>query len=157
MHVIAAKAVSLKAAASEEVAERQRRTIEGAKILAERLTKDDVQNAGVNVLTGGTDVHLVLVDLRHSELDGRQAEDLLHRIGITVNRNAVPFDPRPPRVTSGLRIGTPALATRRFGATEFTETDDIIAKALTGADEAELHARVSALTQASPLYEGLKQ
>lgn len=157
MHVIAAKAVALKAAASEEFADRQRRTVEGAQILAERLTADDVKNAGATVLTGGTDVHLVLVDLRHSELDGQQAEDLLHRIGITVNRNAVPFDPRPPRVTSGLRIGTPALATRGFGATEFTEVADIIAKALTGADEAELRARVNALTQAFPLYEGLKQ
>ena len=68
--------------------------------------------AGVNVLTGGTDVHLVLADLRDSELDGQQAEDRLHEIGITVNRNAVPFDPRPPAVSSGLRIGTPALATR---------------------------------------------
>ncbi len=163
MHVIAAKAVSLKAAASEEFAERQRRTVEGAKILAERLTKDDVQNAGVNVLTGGTDVHLVLVDLRHSELDGKQAEDLLHRIGITVNRNAVPFDPRPPRVTSGLRIGTPALATRGFGADEFTEVADIIARALIGgaeltdAEESELSNRVNALTKVFPLYEGLNQ
>ena len=67
---------------------------------------------GVSVLTGGTDVHLILVDLRESELDGQQAEDRLHSIGITVNRNAIPFDPRPPMVTSGLRIGTPALATR---------------------------------------------
>lgn len=163
IHVIAAKAVSLKAAASEEFAERQRRTVEGAKILAERLTKDDVQYAGVNVLTGGTDVHLVLVDLRHSELDGKQAEDLLHRIGITVNRNAVPFDPRPPRVTSGLRIGTPALATRGFGADEFTEVADIIARALIGgaeltdAEELELSNRVNALTKAFPLYEGLNQ
>src|SRR5690625_7892117 len=86
MHVIAAKAVALKAAASEEFADRQRRTVEGAQILAERLTADDVKNAGATVLTGGTDVHLVLVDLRHSELDGQQAEDLLHRIGITVNQ-----------------------------------------------------------------------
>ena len=82
------------------------------------------------MVNGGTDVHLVLVDLRHSELDGQQAEDRLHRIGITVNRNAVPFDPRPPMVSSGLRIGTPALATRGFGAAEFTEVADIIATAL---------------------------
>ena len=66
------------------------------------------------MLTGGTDVHLVLVDLRESELDGQQAEDRLHDVGITVNRNAVPFDPRPPAVSSGLRVGTPALATRGF-------------------------------------------
>ena len=81
------------------------------------------------MVNGGTDVHLVLVDLRHSELDGQQAEDRLHQIGITVNRNAVPFDPRPPMVSSGLRIGTPALATRGFGAAEFTEVADIIAVA----------------------------
>ena len=75
----------------------------------------------MNVLTGGTDVHLVLVDLRDSELDGKQAEDRLHEIGITVNRNAVPFDPRPPMVTSGLRIGTPALATRGLQVDDFHE------------------------------------
>ena len=85
------------------------------------------------MVNGGTDVHLVLVDLRNSELDGQQAEDALHRIGITVNRNAVPFDPRPPMVSSGLRIGTPALATRGFGAAEFTEVADIIATALIAA------------------------
>ena len=82
------------------------------------------------MLTGGTEVHLVLVDLRNSALDGQQAEDRLHRIGITVNRNAVPFDPRPPMVSSGLRIGTPALATRGFGDAEFREVADIIAQAL---------------------------
>lgn len=111
------------------------------------------------VLTGGTDVHLVLVDLRESELDGRQAEDRLHGIGITVNRNAVPFDPRPPMVTSGLRIGTPALATRGFGEQAFVEVADIIAQALKpGYDEgraAELRARVATLAQAHPLYKGL--
>ena len=99
-------------------------------ILAERLSQPDVAAAGVTVLTGGTDVHLVLVDLRDSELDGKQAEDRLHDIGITVNRNAVPFDPRPPMVTSGLRIGTPALATRGFDDADFPEVADIIALAL---------------------------
>ncbi|HLT85176.1 MAG TPA: serine hydroxymethyltransferase [Phototrophicaceae bacterium] len=160
MHVIAAKAVALKVAAGEEFAERQRRTLEGARIIADRLMEPAVREAGVSVVTGGTDVHLVLVDLRHSALDGQQAEDLLHAAGITVNRNAVPFDPRPPRVTSGLRIGTPALATRGFGATEFTEVADIIATALTeggAADVTALRARVSALTAAFPLYEGLQQ
>jgi glycine hydroxymethyltransferase len=106
-------------------------------------------------------VHLVLVDLRNSELDGQQAEDTLHKIGITVNRNAVPFDPRPPMVSSGLRIGTPALATRGFGAAEFTEVADIIATALIAAagtgtlDDAtavELRARVTALAEQFPLY-----
>src|SRR5699024_3152532 len=160
MHVVAAKAVALKIAAGEEFADRQRRTAEGAKILAERLTAADVTEAGVSVLTGGTDVHLALVDLRNSDLDGQQAEDLLHEAGITVNRNAVPFDPRPPRVTSGLRIGTPALASRGFGAEEFTEVADIIAGVLaagSGADLAGARRRVQALTERFPLYPGLAQ
>ncbi len=158
-HVIAAKAVAFKAAATEEFRERQSRTLEGAKILAERLTRPDAVEAGVSVLTGGTDVHLVLVDLRHSELDGQQAEDRLHEIGITVNRNAVPNDPRPPMVTSGLRIGTPALATRGFGADEFREVADIIAEALKPSFDAGtaegLRARVTALATKFPLYPGL--
>ena len=146
-HVVAAKAVAFKFAASDEFADRQRRTLEGSQLLAERLLADDVAAAGISLVSGGTDVHLVLVDLRHSELDGQQAEDRLHSIGITVNRNAVPFDPRPPMVSSGLRIGTPALATRGFGAAEFTEVADIIATALSrepAADLlAELRSRVS--------------
>ncbi|MBO0899794.1 serine hydroxymethyltransferase [Cellulomonas sp. zg-ZUI222] len=160
MHVIAAKAVAFKIAAGEDFKARQQRTIDGARIIADRLTAPDVAAAGVSVLTGGTDVHLVLVDLRHSTLDGQQAEDLLHSAGVTVNRNAVPFDPRPPRVTSGLRIGTPALATRGFGDAEFTEVADIIATALvegTSADVEALAARVRKLTEAFPLYPGLQQ
>ena len=160
MHVIAAKAVALKVAMGEEFKDRQARTLSGARIIAERLLEQDVAGTGVSVLTGGTDVHLVLVDLRHSEMDGQQAEDLLHEAGITVNRNAVPFDPRPPAVTSGLRIGTPALATRGFGDAEFTEVADIIATTLrdgAGADLAALRGRVKALTDAFPLYEGLTQ
>ncbi|GGX00777.1 serine hydroxymethyltransferase [Streptomyces lomondensis] len=156
-HVIAAKAVAFKVAAGEEFRERQQRTLHGARILAGRLLSDDVAEAGITVLTGGTEVHLVLVDLRHSALDGRQAEDRLHRVGITVNRNAVPFDPRPPMVSSGLRIGTPALATRGFGETEFREVADIIAEVLKGdrADD-ELRARVGKLAAAFPLYAHLK-
>jgi glycine hydroxymethyltransferase len=150
-HVIAAKAVAFKIAASEEFAERQRRTLEGARILADRLVR-----AGLNVLTGGTDVHLVLVDLRESTLDGQQAEDLLHGVGITVNRNAIPFDPRPPMVTSGLRIGTAALATRGFGAAEFREVSDVIAEVLQPeADLVSARARVDALAGKFPLYPGL--
>ncbi|MEC3916779.1 serine hydroxymethyltransferase [Nocardia sp. CDC160] len=157
MHAIAAKAVAFKIAAGAEFAERQQRTLSGAKIIAERLTQADAQAKGVNVLTGGTDVHLVLVDLRNSQLDGQQGEDLLHEIGITVNRNAVPFDPRPPMVTSGLRIGTPALATRGFGDEQFTEVAEIIAAALTGsADLDSLRQRVSKLAQEFPLYDGLE-
>ncbi|NMD96257.1 serine hydroxymethyltransferase [Rhodococcus sp. BL-253-APC-6A1W] len=157
MHAIAAKAVSLKIAASDEFKDRQQRTLSGARILADRLSQPDVADKGISVLTGGTDVHLVLVDLRNSQLDGQQGEDLLHEVGITVNRNAVPFDPRPPMVTSGLRIGTPALATRGFGDAQFTEVADIIAQTLVGdADKDALRARVSKLAQDLPLYQGLE-
>src|SRR5439155_9451530 len=101
-------------------------------LVAEALMK---AGHGVNVLTGGTDVHLALVDLRESELDGQMAEDRLHDIGITVNRNAVPFDPRPPMVTSGLRVGTPALATRGLQADDFAEVGEVLAATLTPAFE----------------------
>ena len=155
-HVIAAKAVAFKLAATEEFRERQQRTLEGARILASRLESSEVSAAGISVLTGGTDVHLVLVDLRHSELDGQQAEDRLHAIGITVNRNAVPFDPRPPMVSSGLRIGTPALATRGFDGSGFEEVADIIAAALSEELDiprtAELRSRVENLAAKYPLY-----
>ena len=159
MHVVAAKAIAMKVAASEEFRERQVRTLEGAKILAERLTTPEAKAAGVDVLTGGSDVHLVLVDLRNSEMDGQQAEDLLHEVGITVNRNAVPNDPRPPMVTSGLRIGTSALATRGLDAAAFTEVADIIGTALIdgkNADTQSLRARVDKLAEQFPLYEGLE-
>jgi glycine hydroxymethyltransferase len=156
-HVIAAKAVALRIAASELFAERQRRTVEGAQALARELLR---AGHGVNVLTGGTDVHLVLVDLREvqPELSGRQAEDRLHEIGITVNRNAVPFDPRPPMEASGLRIGTPALATRGLQAEDFVEVGKILASALTPEYESragELSERVNAIVERYPLYEGL--
>ena len=153
-HVIAAKAVAFKMALQPDFKDRQQRTIDGARILAERLMADDAKAAGVQVLSGGTDVHLVLVDLRDSELDGQQAEDRLHEAGITVNRNAVPNDPRPPMVTSGLRIGTPALATRGFGAEEFTEVADVIAEALKPGDIdlESLRQRTAALAERFPLY-----
>ncbi|QJU52486.1 serine hydroxymethyltransferase [Herbiconiux sp. KACC 21604] len=158
MHVIAAKATAFKLAATDEFKDRQVRTLSGARLLADRLTADDSRAAGVDVLTGGTDVHLVLADLRTSELDGKQAEDILHEVGITVNRNSVPFDPRPPMVTSGLRIGTPALATRGFGDVEFTEVADIIATALQPNPDVEaLRARVVSLADGFPLYPGLEQ
>ena len=156
MHVIAAKATAFKLAATDEFKERQERTLRGAHILAERLMQQDVADAGISVRSGGTDVHLVLVDLRNAAIDGKQAEDLLHEIRITVNRNAVPNDPRPPMVTSGLRIGTPALATRGFGDEEFTEVADVIALALQpGADLESLRARVASLADAFPLYPGV--
>jgi glycine hydroxymethyltransferase len=153
-HVIAAKAVAFKIAASELFAERQRRTVAGAQALAAALLQ---AGHGVSVLTGGTDVHLVLVDLRASELDGKAAEDRLAEIKITVNRNAVPFDPRPPAVSSGLRIGTPALATRGLGIEDFSELGLILAAALTPeyeAREGELRERVEAIVERYPLYEG---
>jgi glycine hydroxymethyltransferase len=156
-HVIAGKAVALKIASSELFAERQRRTVEGAKAVAEQLMQ---AGHGVNVLTGGTDVHLALVDLRAAEpeLTGRQAEDRLHEIGVTVNRNAVPFDPRPPMEASGLRIGTPALATRGLRVDDFVEVGQIIAVALTPEFESrrdELAERVRAVVERYPLYEHL--
>ena len=157
MHVIAAKAVAYKAAMQPDFIDRQKRTVEGAQIIAERLVQPDVVAAGVSVLTGGTDVHLVLIDLRNAPITGQDAENILHEAGITVNKNSVPFDPRPPMVTSGIRIGTPALATRGFGAEEFTEVGDIIANALKpGADLAALRARVHKLTESIPLYSNLE-
>ena len=157
MHVVAAKAVAFKAAMQPEFKDRQQRTLDGARLIAERLTQADVAANGVQVLTGGTEVHLVLVDLRNAPINGQETEDLLHEVGITVNRNSVPNDPRPPMVTSGVRIGTPALATRGFGQAEFTEVADIIAHVLMpNPDVAALQARVLALTEAYPLYDGLE-
>ena len=151
MHVIAGKAVSLKIAATDLFKDRQRRTRAGAEVVAEEL-----MSAGVNVLTGGTDVHLVLADLRDSELAGPDAEGRLAQIGITVNRNAVPDDPRPPMITSGLRIGTPALATRGMDVADFREIGKVIADALTGpfetGDVDALSERTRALAERYPLY-----
>jgi glycine hydroxymethyltransferase len=155
MHVIAGKAVALKIAQTELFRERQRRTRAGAAALGEELIA-----GGVNVLTGGTDVHLVMVDLRDSALDGKQAEDRLAEVGITVNRNAIPFDPRPPAVSSGLRVGTSALATRGLQVEDFREIGRVIAEALTGdftdASRAELSERTRALAERYPLYPHLR-
>jgi glycine hydroxymethyltransferase len=153
-HVIAGKAVALRIAASEAFRERQERTLAGARAVASELLG---AGGGVNVLTGGTDVHLVLCDLRESSLDGKQAEDRLAAVGITVNRNAVPFDPRPPAVSSGLRIGTPALATRGLQVEDFVEVGKIIAEALQPGDfeRAELSERAAAVAERYPLYAGL--
>ncbi|MEX3631100.1 serine hydroxymethyltransferase [Rothia sp. LK2492] len=158
MHAIAGKATAFKIAGSEMFKDRQQRTLEGAKILAERLSQPDVAEAGISVLTGGTGVHLVLVDLRNAAINGKEAEDLLHEAGITVNRNSIPNDPRPPMVTSGLRIGTPALATRGFDAEAFTEVADIIAETLKpGVDVAAQRERVTALCEKFPLYSGIEE
>ncbi len=153
MHVIAGKAVALGIAGTDDFRERQRQTIANARALGESLI-----DGGIDLVTGGTDVHLVLVDLTATGLDGQAAEDRLDRVGITVNRNTIPFDPRPPLNPSGLRIGTPALTTRGMGEAEMTEIGSIIAGAL-GEDfesaEEGLAARSRALTDAFPLYPGL--
>jgi glycine hydroxymethyltransferase len=152
-HIIAGKAVALKIAASDAFRERQQRTLDGSRAVGSELLS---AGGGVSVLTGGTDVHLVLCDLRESELDGKQAEDRLHAVGITVNRNAVPFDPRPPAVSSGLRIGTPALATRGLQVEDFTEVGQIIAAVLTAEDfearRGEFAQQVEAIAERYPLY-----
>jgi glycine hydroxymethyltransferase len=150
MHTIAAKAVALKIAAREPFRARQRQTIANAQAFAEGL-----QAGGVPVLTGGTDVHLVLVDLTPSGLDGQTAEDRLDEVGITVNRNAIPFDERPPMNPSGLRIGTPALTTRGMDEDDMREIAEVIAAALSDDFESEKDAlakRTQALMEAHPLY-----
>jgi glycine hydroxymethyltransferase len=153
MHVIAGKAVALGVASTEEFAERQRRTIANARALADGLIDN-----GVDVVTGGTDTHLVLVDLTSTGLDGQTGEDRLDQVAITVNRNTIPFDPRPPMNPSGLRIGTPALTTRGFEPEDLTEVAAIIAGALSDRFESErdsLLDRSRALMEKYPLYPGL--
>jgi glycine hydroxymethyltransferase len=153
MHVIAGKAVALGIASTEEFAERQRRTIANARALADGLIE-----GGVDVVTGGTDTHLVLVDLTSTGLDGQTGEDRLDQVAITVNRNTIPFDPRPPMNPSGLRIGTPALTTRGFEPEDMTEVAAIIAGALSDRFDSErgtLLDRSRALMEKYPLYPGL--
>ncbi|MBK5218599.1 MAG: serine hydroxymethyltransferase [Thermoleophilia bacterium] len=150
MHAIAAKAVALHIASSAQFRRRQRQTISNARELAAGL-----EAGGVPVLTGGTDVHLVLVDLTPTGLDGQTAEDRLDEVGITVNRNSIPFDERPPMNPSGLRIGTPALTTRGMGEAEMAEIASVISTALTGDfvfEKDGLGARTAALIDRHPLY-----
>ena len=150
MHVIAAKAVALRIAQSEPFRARQRQTVANAKALAEELIA-----GGVSVLTGGTDVHLVLVDLGPTGLDGKTAESHLEEVGVTVNRNAIPFDERPPMNPSGLRIGTQALTTRGMAEDEMREIAQVISSALSGRFESEresLRERTRSLMDRYPLY-----
>jgi glycine hydroxymethyltransferase len=150
MHVIAAKAVALGLATGEEFRARQRQTVANAKAFAEALIA-----GGIEVLTGGTDVHLVLVDLGPTRLDGKAAEARLEEVGITVNRNAIPFDERPPMNPSGLRIGTPALTTRGLVEDDLREIADVICVALSDRFEAEkagLADRTAELMERFPLY-----
>ena len=150
MHIIAAKAVALKIAQSEPFKRRQRQTIANAQAFGEELVA-----GGLDVLTGGTDVHLVLVDLTPTGLGGKEAETRLEEVGITVNRNAIPFDERPPMDPSGLRIGTPALTTRGLLEDDLREIAQVIVAALGGDFDSEKDAlleRSRALMERYPLY-----
>ena len=150
-HVIAAKAACFRIAGSEPFREYQSAVRANADALAESL-----QAGGLDVLTGGTDTHLLLVDLRRTEWSGKEAEERLAEVGITVNRNTIPFDERPPTVASGFRVGTPAMTMRGLGEDDFREVGRIMCDALSSsADVAALAARSSALVERHPLYPGL--
>ena len=152
MHVIAAKAVALGEALKPEFKEYQQQILKNAKVLADTLMKD-----GFRIVTGGTDNHLMLVDLRSKNITGKEAQNLLDEVGITANRNTIPFEPLSPFVTSGLRLGSPALTTRGFKEDDMKEVADIIALVLDNPTKeeakAEARKRVEALCKKYPLYE----
>ncbi|MGG4091510.1 serine hydroxymethyltransferase [Paenibacillus lautus] len=152
MHIIAAKAVAFGENAKPEYKQYIQRVIQNARILAEKLME-----AGLKVVSDGTDNHLILLDLRNIGLTGQTAQELLDDIGITVNKNAIPFDPTSPHVTSGIRIGTPAVTTRGMGAEEMKEIATIIAQTLTQPQSSDIkkkmRGKVSDITSRFPLYE----
>ena len=152
MHVIAAKAVALGEALKPEFKDYAKQVIKNASVLADTLQKD-----GFRIVTGGTDNHLMLVDLTSKKLTGKEAQNLLDEVNITVNKNTIPFEPLSPFVTSGIRLGSPALTTRGFNEDDMKEVGDIIALVLDHpGDEAkkkEAITRVAALTKKYPLYE----
>jgi glycine hydroxymethyltransferase len=154
MHVIAAKAVALKEAASPEFKAYQEQVVKNAKALAEALG-----NRGFRIVSGGTDNHLMLVSVRELGLTGLQAERLLDRCSITVNKNTIPFDPEKPFITSGLRIGTPAVTTRGMKEAEMLEIAEIISDVLHNPDDEDILAnakeKVESLTKRFPLYPNL--
>jgi glycine hydroxymethyltransferase len=151
-HTIAAKATCFKIAMTEAFREYQQQIRSNADVLSETL-----QEGGLEILTGGTDTHLMQVDLRNSKWTGKDAEERLHEVRITVNRNTVPFDERPPTVASGIRIGTPAMTMRGFDEDDFRETGRIIVEALSDAPELDgLRARVDTLCTKRPLYAGFR-
>ncbi|EOD01381.1 Serine hydroxymethyltransferase [Caldisalinibacter kiritimatiensis] len=149
MHIIAAKAVSFKEALEDEFKEYQQQVINNAKALADAL-----KQKGFKLVSGGTDNHLILIDLRNKNITGKEAEHLLDEVGITTNKNTIPFDPESPFVTSGLRIGTPAITTRGMKEEEMKEIADIIAATLDKtAKLEEIKKRVKSLCDRFPLYE----
>jgi glycine hydroxymethyltransferase len=151
-HTIAAKATCFKVAGTDAFHEYQSQIRRNADALAESL-----QAGGLEILTGGTDTHLMQIDLRNSEWTGKDAEERLHEVKITVNRNTVPFDERPPTVASGVRIGTPAMTMRGFDEDDFREVAAIIVAALGDSpDVAGLRGRVDALCASRPLYPGFR-
>jgi glycine hydroxymethyltransferase len=145
-HVIAGKAVAFFEALQPEFKEYSRLVVENAKRLAAELAE-----RGYRIVTGGTDNHLMLVDLRPKGLTGKEAEERLDQVGITVNKNAIPFDPKPPRVTSGIRIGTPAITTRGFTPEEMPLVADLIDRALTQGPSEALREEVCRLALAHPM------
>lgn len=145
-HVIAGKAVAFFEALQPEFKEYSRRVVENAKRLSEALAE-----RGYRIVSGGTDNHLFLVDLRPKGLTGKEAEARLDQVGITVNKNAIPFDPAPPRVTSGIRIGTPAITTRGFTPEEMPLVAELIDEALAKGPSPELRERVRTLALAHPM------
>jgi glycine hydroxymethyltransferase len=149
-HIIAAKAVAFKEALAPEFKAYQRQIVANAQALARALTRE-----GFRLVSGGTDNHLMLVDLRSRGITGRKAERTLDEASITVNKNAIPFDPEPPVRTSGIRLGTPAVTTRGMKEPEMAEIAGLIAAALGGLSAEEVKGRVSELLARFPLYPGL--
>lgn len=151
MHVIAAKAVALGEALQPEFKVYAQQVIDNAKALAAAL-----QEKGLTIVSGGTDTHVMLVDVRNTGLTGKEAEHLLDEVGITCNKNTIPFDPASPFVTSGIRLGTPALTTRGLQVKDMEEIADIIATVLKNPEDKVVHEdaskRVAALCEAYPLY-----
>ena len=139
MHVIAAKAIALRLAATEEFREDQRRTVENARVLVA-----EVAERGGRIIAGGTDTHVFSIDVRPFGTTGKEAERLLDDVGITVNKNTIPFDPAPPNVTSGIRVGTPATTTRGFGPAEMREVGRLLVEALVTRDDPSERARIRA-------------
>ena len=135
MHVIAAKAVCFLEAMQPDFVTYQRRVVQNAQALADELVK-----FGFNVVTGGTDNHIVLIDLQNKGINGKTAEEALDRLGISANRNAIPFDPLPPQTTSGLRLGTPAVTTRGLGQDEMRQVASIVHRVLANIGNADVEA-----------------